>query len=174
MAPVVLITGCTEGGIGYELARYLHRHGCRVFATARRPGAAPGLEDLGIPVLQLDVVQQESCADAVEEVVRAAGRLDVLVNNAGASVVVRVSVRVLLFKKKSLCSRWRVLGRLPLCLKQQKRGWLTVRSGRSSETSPTRFGPPCAQASSPWARRVRCRWTWCTRPSTPTCLGSCR
>lgn len=82
--PVVLVTGCTEGGIGHALSAYLYGRGCRVFATARRAGAAGDLESLGIPVIALDVQWPESCADAVDEVVAAAGRIDVLVNNAGA------------------------------------------------------------------------------------------
>ncbi|KIZ07580.1 hypothetical protein MNEG_0372 [Monoraphidium neglectum] len=81
--PVVLITGCTEGGIGHALCCYLHGRGCRVFATARRPEAAAGLEERGIPVLKLDVQRPESCQQAVEDVIEAAGRLDILVNNAG-------------------------------------------------------------------------------------------
>jgi hypothetical protein len=84
--PVVLITGCTEGGIGHALCCYLHGRGCRVFATARRPEAAAGLEERGIPVLKLDVQRPESCQQAVEDVIEAAGRLDILVNNAGGNL----------------------------------------------------------------------------------------
>ena len=80
----MLVTGCTEGGIGHALCVYLHRRGCRLFATQRRAGAAGGLEQLGIPVLTLDVQRPESCMEAVDDVIAAAGRLDVLVNNAGA------------------------------------------------------------------------------------------
>lgn len=67
-APVVLITGCTEGGIGHALAIYLHCKGCRVFGTVRRREAAPKLEEIGVALLALDVTDDAQCAAAVAHV----------------------------------------------------------------------------------------------------------
>lgn len=80
---VVLITGCSTG-IGRELARVCAEAGDRVYATMRDPSKAGDLEALaGVTVLALDVTDDESVAKAVDEVLRRAGRLDVVVNNAG-------------------------------------------------------------------------------------------
>ena len=80
----VLITGCSEGGIGDALAKSFHKKGLRVFATARTLTKIEHLRVLGLDVLALDVVDEESIKKAVESV-RAAtgGTLDILVNNSG-------------------------------------------------------------------------------------------
>jgi hypothetical protein len=74
----ILITGCSSG-FGLETAKYFAGRGWRVIATMRTPDAsiiptAPNLE-----LLQLDVADPASIAQAVA----AAGEIDVLVNNAG-------------------------------------------------------------------------------------------
>jgi NAD(P)-dependent dehydrogenase (short-subunit alcohol dehydrogenase family) len=80
---VVLITGCSTG-IGRELARVCAEAGDRVYATMRDPSKAGELEEVtGVTVLTLDVIDDESVAEAVDEVLRGAGRIDVVVNNAG-------------------------------------------------------------------------------------------
>jgi NAD(P)-dependent dehydrogenase (short-subunit alcohol dehydrogenase family) len=78
----VLITGCSSG-YGLETALYFHQQGWNVVATMRspRPGILPVSDR--IRVLPLDVTQPESIA----RVVRDAGPIDVLVNNAGIGVV---------------------------------------------------------------------------------------
>lgn len=80
---VVLITGCSSG-IGRETAKLLAARGYAVAATARR------LEDLaGVDAatrLTLDVTSEESTREAVDAVLRAQGRIDVLVNNAGFAI----------------------------------------------------------------------------------------
>lgn len=78
----VLITGCSSG-YGLETARHFHAQGWHVIATMRqpRPELMPTSERMR--VLALDVTQPESIAAAV----RAAGPIDVLVNNAGIGVV---------------------------------------------------------------------------------------
>lgn len=81
--PVVVVTGCSEGGIGWQLCVAFAAAGCRVFATARRVEAMRGLEAHGCICLALDVTSEASITAAVAEVLAQAGRVDVLVNNAG-------------------------------------------------------------------------------------------
>jgi NAD(P)-dependent dehydrogenase (short-subunit alcohol dehydrogenase family) len=76
MADRVLITGCSTG-IGRAAAQELHKRGFDVIATARRPETLDGLDVL--QKIRLDVDDQASVDDAVAQ----AGRVDVLVNNAG-------------------------------------------------------------------------------------------
>lgn len=75
----VLITGCSTG-FGRATAVELTKRGHEVAATARRPET---LDDLDVTEkLRLDVDDDASIADAV----RAAGRVDALVNNAGFGI----------------------------------------------------------------------------------------
>jgi NAD(P)-dependent dehydrogenase (short-subunit alcohol dehydrogenase family) len=82
---VVLVTGCSTG-IGRALVRELHASGHRPFATARRLEALADLGAEGIEGLRLDVCDSDSIAAAVDTVVARAGRVDVLINNAGTTV----------------------------------------------------------------------------------------
>jgi NAD(P)-dependent dehydrogenase (short-subunit alcohol dehydrogenase family) len=75
-----LITG-TSTGIGLETALYFARQGYQVFAGARKPEVVEQRPNL-IPI-KLDVDHDESVRDCVAEVLRQAGAIDVLVNNAG-------------------------------------------------------------------------------------------
>lgn len=84
-APSVLITGCSTG-IGRALSLELARRGCRVFGTARRPETLSALTELGGSALALDVTDAASVAEAVEATVAQAGRIDMLINNAGINV----------------------------------------------------------------------------------------
>jgi NAD(P)-dependent dehydrogenase (short-subunit alcohol dehydrogenase family) len=85
---VVLITGCSSG-FGLLSALTFARKGDTVYATMRNTAKAGVLEQakeaesLPIEVVQLDVTDEESVANAVRHVKDAAGRIDVLVNNAG-------------------------------------------------------------------------------------------
>ncbi|KAK7038392.1 short chain dehydrogenase reductase [Favolaschia claudopus] len=80
----VLITGCTDGGIGAALAAEYHSRGLRVFATSRRVETMKGLEELGIETLALDITKLDSIRNARDVVsARTTGKLDILVNNAG-------------------------------------------------------------------------------------------
>ncbi|KAJ7353124.1 NAD(P)-binding protein [Mycena albidolilacea] len=85
----VLITGCSPGGIGYEMAQEYHSQGLRVFATARRPEALVDLTSPGLPemeMLELDVTKIESVQAARDRIASlTGGKLDILVNNAGQS-----------------------------------------------------------------------------------------
>lgn len=79
---VVLITGASSG-IGEAAARLLADAGFVVYAAARRLDRMAGLEPLGVKLLRMDVSQDESMAEGVATILRAEGRIDVLVNNAG-------------------------------------------------------------------------------------------
>ncbi|KAJ2843618.1 NADPH-dependent 1-acyl dihydroxyacetone phosphate reductase, partial [Coemansia erecta] len=82
--PVVLITGCSAGGIGHSLALEFARQQCQVYATARDTSKLDtGLSMLGIHGQQLDVTDTQSITDAVSRILSETGRIDVLVNNAG-------------------------------------------------------------------------------------------
>ena len=78
----VLVTGCSSG-FGLATATHFHDWGWRVIATMRtpRPELLPASDRLR--VLDLDVTDLQSVA----ELVRAAGPIDVLVNNAGIGVM---------------------------------------------------------------------------------------
>lgn len=82
VARVVLITGCSTG-IGRALAQELASRGHRVFATARRVEALSELAAAGIDTLPLDVTDSASVSSAVEQTMKRAGRIDMLINNAG-------------------------------------------------------------------------------------------
>lgn len=84
--PSVLITGCSSG-IGAALALELHARGWQVFATARRLASQQPLADKGIATLTLDVNDDESIQDALAAIEAQAGKLDMLINNAGFSQV---------------------------------------------------------------------------------------
>jgi NADP-dependent 3-hydroxy acid dehydrogenase YdfG len=58
--------------------------GCRVFATARSITKMRGLSS-GIQQIQLDVLSDESVEKAVQTIIDKEGRIDCLVNSAGAN-----------------------------------------------------------------------------------------
>jgi NAD(P)-dependent dehydrogenase (short-subunit alcohol dehydrogenase family) len=80
--PVALVTGASSG-IGKATAERLGLAGYKVFGTSRR-AAAQGAHPFGM--LALDVNSDESVEAAVDALLRTAGRLDLLVNNAGFGV----------------------------------------------------------------------------------------
>jgi NAD(P)-dependent dehydrogenase (short-subunit alcohol dehydrogenase family) len=84
-AKIVLVTGCSTG-IGRALVHELRQRGHRPFATARRLESIADLAGNGIDTLKLDVEDPESVRAAVAAVRQRAGRVDVLVNNAGQNV----------------------------------------------------------------------------------------
>ncbi len=82
MAKTVLITGASSG-IGEETVKLLLAAGYTVYAGARRLDRMKSLADAGARVLALDVTEDASMTAAVETVLQEAGRIDVLINNAG-------------------------------------------------------------------------------------------
>ena len=93
---VMLITGCSTG-FGRVMAETLARKKYRVFAgmrdtkgrnaaSAEQIASLAKHESLPLRVVELDVNDNTSVDRAVDRVIREAGRIDVLVNNAGLSI----------------------------------------------------------------------------------------
>ncbi|ETW77918.1 hypothetical protein HETIRDRAFT_107552 [Heterobasidion irregulare TC 32-1] len=80
---VVLVTGCSEGGIGFSLCEQFAEQGCKVYATARNIEKMQGFTHAGIEKLTLDVKNDEDVKRVVEDVIDREGSIDILVNNAG-------------------------------------------------------------------------------------------
>ena len=85
---VVLITGCSSG-FGKLAAVEFARRGDKVFASMRNTAKATSLLDAAtaagatLEVIELDVNDSSSVAEAVGQVEQKAGPIDILVNNAG-------------------------------------------------------------------------------------------
>jgi NAD(P)-dependent dehydrogenase (short-subunit alcohol dehydrogenase family) len=82
MQKIVLLTGASSG-IGYDSAIKLAKQGHKVYAAARRVDLMQPLTSYGVVPLRLDVTDEESMKKAVQTVLDAESRIDVLVNNAG-------------------------------------------------------------------------------------------
>jgi NAD(P)-dependent dehydrogenase (short-subunit alcohol dehydrogenase family) len=103
-SPVVLVTGCSAGGLGFHLCNLLFSSAnacmlilasrceafalreCTVYATARSLEKTNGMRP-SIKRLAMDVTDDASVRAAVESIVRNEGRIDIIVNNAGVQCV---------------------------------------------------------------------------------------
>jgi len=92
MNKVILITG-TSTGLGLSLAVKLAKEGHIVYATMRNlkkngllidACASKGVE---LNIKQLDVQDSQSIQDCVDQIIQKEGRIDTLINNAGAGYV---------------------------------------------------------------------------------------
>src|SRR6266540_4272460 len=87
MSKTILITG-TSSGFGRDTAETLHHAGHTVYASMRgmqgkNREAAEALRKLGVKTVELDVSDETSVEAGVKTVLAEAGKIDVLVNNAG-------------------------------------------------------------------------------------------
>jgi short-subunit dehydrogenase len=79
----VLVTGGSSG-IGKATAIYLAQNGYNVYSAARRIEKMQDLKTLGIKPIFLDIAKEESLVFCVEQILKEAGSIEVLINNAGS------------------------------------------------------------------------------------------
>ena len=89
MKKVILVTG-TSSGLGLKTSTLLAQQGHTVYATMRNLTKKEALlqdaadKEVKVNVLRLDVQDMESIQSAVDTIIEKEGKLDVLINNAGA------------------------------------------------------------------------------------------
>ena len=82
MSKVALVTGASSG-IGMETTKLLVKQGYTVYGAARRLEKMQELKQDGVKLLEMDVTNEVSMVNGINEILKAEGRIDVLVNNAG-------------------------------------------------------------------------------------------
>ena len=82
MSKVVLITGGSSG-IGKSIGEFLTEKGFTVYGTSRTP---ENYTDSKFKLVQLDVSDTTSIQNAIQAIIKETGRLDVVINNAGAGI----------------------------------------------------------------------------------------
>jgi short-subunit dehydrogenase len=82
MTKTVLVTGASAG-IGKATAIYLAQNGYSVYGAARRTDKMHDLKNYGIKPIALDVTKDDSMVGCVEQILKEAGSIDILVNSAG-------------------------------------------------------------------------------------------
>jgi len=134
----VLVTGASHG-IGLATARLLADKGCRVFGTSRRGGTRT---DAAVTMLELDVTSDASVHRCVDEVLKSAGRIDVLVNNAGVGLLGAIEETTISEAKAlyetNLFGVARMVGAVLPGMRAQKNG-LIVNLGSLAATLPIPF-----------------------------------
>ncbi|MBS1637154.1 MAG: SDR family oxidoreductase [Bacteroidetes bacterium] len=81
----IVITGASRG-IGFELANLCIGHGHQVFCLTRHTDSLLQKQAPGLHVIKTDLADEKSIAVAVQQIQKAAGHIDVVVNNAGSLV----------------------------------------------------------------------------------------
>lgn len=82
MSKVILITGGSSG-IGKSIGDYLTERSFKVYGTSRRPETC---QNSKFVILKLDVKNMETIQETIQTVIEKEGRIDVLINNAGAGI----------------------------------------------------------------------------------------
>ncbi len=82
MSKVVLITGGSSG-IGKSIGEFLIKKEFKVYGTSRNPQNYPNSK---FPIIALDVTKSDTISKCIQSVIYAEGRIDVVINNAGAGI----------------------------------------------------------------------------------------
>ncbi|HRH38700.1 MAG TPA: SDR family NAD(P)-dependent oxidoreductase, partial [Flavobacteriales bacterium] len=80
---VVLVTGGSKG-LGHAICKRLVAEGHTVFGTGRKVEHGASVD--GFTVLTMDITDEASVQRAIDDVMQRAGRIDVVVNNAGLGI----------------------------------------------------------------------------------------
>jgi len=89
---IALITG-SSSGIGFETSLHLARNGIYTYATMRNPSKSKeildnaGKDNLPLKIQRLDITDTESISEAVDKIISEKNRIDIVVNNAGYSLL---------------------------------------------------------------------------------------
>lgn len=79
----VIITGASRG-IGFEMVKHFLSNGHEVLAISRNADKLKALESLGAKVLPFDLLEDDF--NPIVDAVKSFGKIDILINNAGALV----------------------------------------------------------------------------------------
>jgi NAD(P)-dependent dehydrogenase (short-subunit alcohol dehydrogenase family) len=69
--------------MGKDFAKELAKDGHIVYGAARRVAQMDDIKALGVKVLEMDVTDDASMVKGIDTIIKAEGRIDVLINNAG-------------------------------------------------------------------------------------------
>ncbi|MGA0559738.1 SDR family NAD(P)-dependent oxidoreductase [Larkinella sp. VNQ87] len=147
---LAIVTGASrETGLGFETAKQLTELGYRVIVTARNVDSLAALADqIGAIARPLDITDDKSVQQFAQEVEQQFGKLDALVNNAGAYFDAGqqpLSAEMDFVKDAfdaNLLGAWRMIKAfVPLLEKSGHGRIVNVSSGAGSFTDPV-FGLP--------------------------------
>ena len=82
MGKVALVTGASSG-IGKETAKLLLKKNYTVYGAARRVDKMADIKEAGVKLLEMDVTDDASMVNGVNEILQNEKQIDLLVNNAG-------------------------------------------------------------------------------------------
>ena len=83
MSKVVLITGGSSG-IGKAIGKFLLEKGFIIYGTSRNPEKLGS--DFPFTLLKMEVTDQASISEAVQQIINIENRIDIVINNAGVGI----------------------------------------------------------------------------------------
>jgi NAD(P)-dependent dehydrogenase (short-subunit alcohol dehydrogenase family) len=89
---IALVTG-SSSGIGFETSLRFAQNGIYTYASMRNLSKSDEIlgyarkDNLPLKILRLDVADEESISEAIDKIISEKGRIDIVVNNAGYSLL---------------------------------------------------------------------------------------